>query len=129
MRVLTVRWSLSGLAIASLLAACASPGLSPPPPRPGSIEHVPYVIGVGDTLRVNVWRRPDLSMEVVVPRGGQISLPPLRDVQAAGLTPMELKRVLTREFSKHVTDPDVTVIVIRMDSESLPPFLETPDGS
>jgi polysaccharide export outer membrane protein len=117
MRVLTGRWSLPGLALALLLAACAGRGLSPPPPDPSPLEHHPYVIGVRDYLRVHVWRNPELSMDVVVRMDGQISLPLLDDVQAEGLTPMELKEVLAREFSEFVTEPDVTVIVVRMDSQ------------
>ena len=110
MRSVTGRLSLLGLALALFLTGCTSQ--IPPPPDPAPLEH-PYVIEVRDYLRVHVWRNPELSTDVVVRKDGQISLTPLGDVQAAGLTPMELKEVLTREFSKHVTDPDVTVIVIK----------------
>ena len=105
------------LAMALLLAACAGRGLSPPPPDPAPLEHLPYLVGVRDYLRIHVWRNPELSMDVVVRMDGQISLPLLDDVQAEGLTPMELKEVLAREFSEFVTEPDVTVIVVRMDSQ------------
>ena len=40
---------------------------------------------------------------------GSISLPLLGDVQAEGLTPMELKEALAREFSEFVTEPDQLV--------------------
>jgi polysaccharide export outer membrane protein len=106
-----------GLVLVLLLAACAGRNLSPPPPDPAPLEHPPYVIGVRDYLRIHVWRNPELSMDVVVRMDGQISLPLLDDVQAEGLTPMELKEVLAREFSEFVTEPDVTVIVVRMDSQ------------
>jgi protein involved in polysaccharide export with SLBB domain len=58
-------------------------------------------------------------MDVVVRKDGQISLPPLGDVQAAGLTPIELKELLTGEFSDLITDPDVSVIVIRREPISI----------
>jgi polysaccharide export outer membrane protein len=64
-----------------------------------------------------VWKNPELSMEVIVRMDGKISLPLLDDVQAEGLTPMELKEFLTREFSEYVTAPDVTVIVTQMNSQ------------
>ncbi len=114
MRVAAGRWSPLGLALVLLLAGCASRSPSPPP-----AEHHPYVIGTGDYLRINFWRNPEISRDVVVRMDGLISLPFISDVQAEGLTPMELKQVLTREFSEHVTDPDVTVIVIKVNCERL----------
>jgi polysaccharide export outer membrane protein len=47
---------------------------------------------------------------------GKISVPLLDDVQAEGLTPTELKEILTREFAEYITSPNVTVIVIQMNS-------------
>ena len=108
--------SLLGLGLL-LLVACAGRGLTPPPPDPAPLEHHPYVIGVRDMLRINVWRNPEISMDVIVRMDGKISLPLLDDVQAEGLVPTELKEVLTREFSEYVSAPDVTVIVLRMDSQ------------
>src|SRR2546425_471760 len=42
---------------------------------------------------------------------GHISLPLLHDVQAAGLTPLALRDVLTKRLSEFMTDPEVSVIV------------------
>jgi polysaccharide export outer membrane protein len=109
-------WIL-GAALGLCLAGCAARELSPPPPQPDHLDHDPYVIGVRDRLRVSVWKNPELSMEVIVRMDGKISLPLLDDVQAEGLTPMELKEFLTREFSEYVTAPDVTVIVTQMNSQ------------
>jgi polysaccharide export outer membrane protein len=108
--------SLLGLALL-LLVSCTGRGLTPPPPDPAPLEHHPYMIGVRDMLRINVWRNPEISMDVIVRMDGKISLPLLDDVQAEGLVPTELKEVLTREFSEFVSAPDVTVIVVRMDSQ------------
>jgi polysaccharide export outer membrane protein len=46
-----------------------------------------------------------------------ISLPLLNDVQAAGLTPMQLSADLTVKLKKYVTDPRVTVVVTAMNSQ------------
>jgi polysaccharide export outer membrane protein len=99
------------------LAGCAAREISPPPPEPGHLEHDEYVVGVRDVLRISVWKNPELSVDVIVRMDGKISVPLLDDVQAEGLTPMELKEVLAREFSEYVASPDVTVIVTRMDSQ------------
>ena len=60
----------------------------------------------------------DADLDVVVPvrPDGKISVPLLDDVQAEGLTPTELKEILTREYSEFVTAPSVTVVVKEMNS-------------
>jgi polysaccharide export outer membrane protein len=109
------------LAIAGLLllaagsAACAGRSLSPPPADPAGEER-DYRIGVTDVLRISVWRNPELSVDVPVRPDGKISVPLLDDVQAEGLTPQELKEVLTRELAEFITAPDVTVMVLQMNS-------------
>ncbi|MDH3213354.1 MAG: polysaccharide export protein [Myxococcales bacterium] len=109
-------WILA-VVLGACVAGCAARDLSPPPPPLAPLEHEPYVIGVRDGLRVSVWKNPELSVDVIVRMDGKISVPLADDVQAEGLTPMELKEVLTREFSEYVAAPDVTVIVVRMDSQ------------
>ena len=48
---------------------------------------------------------------------GKISLPLLNDVQAAGLTPMQLADSLTARLKKYVADPRVTVVVTQINSK------------
>jgi polysaccharide export outer membrane protein len=102
-------------ALAAGTAACAGRQLSPPPAEPAPEERE-YRIGVTDLLRINVWRNPELSVDVPVRPDGRISIPLLDDIQADGLTPQELKESLTRELSEYITAPDVTVIVLEMNS-------------
>ena len=59
-----------------------------------------YVIGSEDTLHVSVWKEPDLTATLPVRPDGKISLPLLNDVQAAGLTPMQLAESLTTKLKK-----------------------------
>jgi len=42
---------------------------------------------------------------------GKISLPLLNDVQAAGLTTLELREVLTKKLAEYMPSPEVSVIV------------------
>ncbi len=103
-----------------LLAAglgCGGRGLSPPPVDPKPMERPTYVIGVTDVLQIVVWKNEELSVQVPVRPDGKVSVPLLDDVQAEGLTPVELKEVLTREFGEFVAAPDVAVIVIEMNSQ------------
>lgn len=75
-----------------------------------------YLIGVTDVLLINVWKNPELSVEVPVRPDGMISVPLIDDVQAEGLTPQELKEVIARELEEFVTAPDVTIVVSQMNS-------------
>ena len=76
-----------------------------------------YVIGPDDTLHINVWKEGDLTATLPVRPDGMISLPLLNDVQAAGLTPMELASSITEKLKKYLADPRVTVVVTAMDSQ------------
>jgi polysaccharide export outer membrane protein len=75
-----------------------------------------YIIGPADVLNINVWKEPDVSRTVPVRPDGKISLPLLNDVQAAGLTPMQLQGTVTKELEKFISDPQVTVIVTEVNS-------------
>ena len=70
-----------------------------------------YVIGADDRLTINFWRDKELSADVVVRPDGRISLPLLNDVEAAGLTPEQLRRRLLEAASRFVEDPSPTVVV------------------
>jgi len=109
---------LAGSALAALLVwvGCASPS-STPLPSAVDYKNAPYVIGVPDLLRVTVWKQPDLHVEAPVRRDGKISVPLLNDVQAAGLTPDELTKVIAFKLSAFVSRPKVTVIVVQPDSQ------------
>ena len=50
-----------------------------------------YRIGPEDVLLIAVWKNEAMSRTVPVRPDGMISLPLLNDVQAAGLTPMQLR--------------------------------------
>ncbi|MCA9503952.1 MAG: polysaccharide biosynthesis/export family protein [Myxococcota bacterium] len=110
--------SVALAALAALAVGCAGRGAPPPPePTPGARED--YVIGIPDVLKIVVWRNPELSVEVPVRRDGKISVPLVDDVQAEGLTPEELKEVLTEALAEYVTAPDVTVIVQQTNSHTV----------
>ena len=78
-----------------------------------------YVIGADDTLHIDVWKEPDLTATLPVRSDGMISLPLLNDVQAAGLTPMQLAASITEKLKKYLSDPRVTVVVTQMNSQRI----------
>lgn len=98
-------------------AACAHRAI-PTAPGPKSISEEPYRIGPSDILAITVWKNPELSVNGVPVRpDGKISAPLVDDVQAAGLTTTELKKVLTERLSEYITAPDVTVVVTQVNSK------------
>lgn len=70
-----------------------------------------YRIGPEDVLDISVWNNTAISRTVPVRPDGKISLPLLNDVQAAGLTPMQLRAVLIRKLAEYMPSPEVSVIV------------------
>src|SRR2546425_1005914 len=70
-----------------------------------------YVIGAQDVLDISVWKEPDLTRTVPVRPDGKISLPLLNDVQAGGLTPVQLREALIKALTAFIPTPEVSVIV------------------
>ncbi len=83
---------------------------------PNAGEDPAYKIGPQDVLKIDVWKEDQLTRTVPVRPDGKISLPLLNDVQAAGLTPMELASVLSEELKKYINNPQVTVSVSEINS-------------
>lgn len=81
-----------------------------------SVSQSDYVIGADDTLKISVWKEPDLSETLPVRPDGKISMPLLNDIPAAGLTPLQLKDSITEKLKKYIADPRVTVVVTAMNS-------------
>ncbi len=84
--------------------------------KPASQVSIPpdsdkYLIGPEDVLFIQVWKEEALSQLVLVRSDGKISLPLIDEVQAAGLTPLQLKENLTKKLLEFVDTPLVTVMV------------------
>ena len=98
------------LAIAGPVAGFTSQVEPRPDHSAGSIPQE-YIIGAEDVVDVAVWNNAALSRTVPVRPDGKISLPLLNDLQAAGLTPMQLRDVVARALAPYVATPEVSVIV------------------
>lgn len=78
-----------------------------------------YKIGPQDVLKIDVWKEEELTRTVPVRPDGKITLPLLNDVQAAGLTPMELAAAIREELKKYISSPQVTVSVMEINSRRI----------
>jgi polysaccharide biosynthesis/export protein len=75
-----------------------------------------YLIGPEDVLDISVWKNPELSRKVPVRPDGRVSLPLINDIQAAGLTPSQLRDQLAKRLAEYVPSPEVSVIVSEVQS-------------
>jgi len=75
-----------------------------------------YVLGADDMLHITVWNETNMTETLPVRPDGKISLPLINDIQAAGLTPMQLRESITEKLKKYIADPRVTVVVTAMNS-------------
>ena len=75
-----------------------------------------YIIGPEDVLYIHIWKEESMSKTVPVRMDGKISLPLVDDVQAAELTPIQLKEVLTKKLKDVIDIPTVSVTVMEANS-------------
>lgn len=75
-------------------------------------DTTPYLVNSGDVLLIYVWNEKDLSQEVLVRPDGTISIPLAGQVQAGGLTVLQIEKNLTTALTKYMKDqPSVTVMI------------------
>lgn len=116
-----------------LLAACSSTsmgggaiqrGVTLPPPDPVKLAPVTqvggYRVGPMDVLDITVFQVPDLTRDVQVDAAGQIILPLIGPVNAAGKTVTELQAdVAARLKERYLQSPEVTIYVKEFASQKV----------
>ena len=105
-----------------LASATSSPKQTPTLPDPSFSRGVPddYVIGAGDTLQISVWKEPEASVPVVVVRpDGKITVPLIKEVEVAGLTPAQAEQTITERLAKFIADANVTLVVATISSKKI----------
>lgn len=75
-----------------------------------------YHIGPQDVVKIDVWKEPEITRTIPVRPDGKISLPLLNDIQASGLTAMQLAGNIRDGLTKFLTNPQVTVTVTEINS-------------
>jgi len=79
-----------------------------------------YQIGEGDVLQISVWGEPAASVPSVVVRpDGKISMPLLKDVRVAGLTPAQAEKLITGALADIIKAANVTVMVAQINSKKV----------
>jgi polysaccharide export outer membrane protein len=91
-------------------AAAAAPRPTDPVVPPG------YLIGTDDVLSIVFWKDKDMSADAQVRPDGRIALPLINEVQAAGLTPEQLRTKIEEEAKKYMEEANITVVVRQINS-------------
>ncbi|MGH9684176.1 MAG: polysaccharide biosynthesis/export family protein [Candidatus Acidiferrales bacterium] len=83
----------------------------------GDVEE--YRIGAQDFLEIKVFEAPEMDRSLRVAANGEISLPLVGGVQAAGLTARELEQSLQDRLREYIKDPHVGVLVSSVESHPI----------
>ncbi|HHT9137091.1 MAG TPA: polysaccharide biosynthesis/export family protein [Candidatus Wunengus sp. YC60] len=84
-----------------------------------SIRMSTFILGIGDTVEISVYRQDDLKRTVRIGHSGIITLPLIGDVQAAGKDIFKLREEIKERLSKYMIDPQVTVNVTTVQSQKI----------
>ncbi len=74
-------------------------------------------LGVGDSVDIEVYRHADLKRTLTIEEGGKINFPLIGDIEAAGLTAIQLRGNIQKALSNYIVDPQVMVSVKEMHSQ------------
>jgi protein involved in polysaccharide export with SLBB domain len=121
--VLSAARVIIGVVLAAALVAGCGPRRAPSDPMQEAAALIPpppetpgpdYRIGVGDELHIRFLYTPDNNEQLPVRPDGRITLGVTGEIEAVGLTPGELERVIVERASSRLRDPEVTVVVTKV---------------
>ena len=117
---MTLKWFVvsaalvTGLGVSGVSAQQASTRGTAVVPAAPVVLGSDYVIGPEDMLQISVWKNDSLSRQLPVRPDGKISMPLLHDIQAAGLTPMQLRDKIAVALAEFMPSPEVSVTVLEV---------------
>ena len=111
---------------ARLTAVKAAKAATPVQPIPAARAAQPAdyrleALGMGDMIRVSVFRNPDLTTEARVSERGTIMFPLIGEISVTGLTPTQVSRQIAGKLraGRFVVDPEVTVSIAQVNSRQV----------
>ena len=108
------------IVFAFVMTACTNAPISndygPKPNNNKKLLVAEYLIGVDDKVQVDVWKHPDLTVNVPVRPDGMISVPLIGEVLAGGKTPNVVAAEIQTRLSKYIKQPNVAVILMELRS-------------
>jgi polysaccharide biosynthesis/export protein len=88
--------------------------------QPASAERL-EALGMGDMVRITVFRNPDLTTEARVSERGTILFPMIGEVPVGGLTPAQAGARIAEKLrnGRYVVNPEVTVSIAQVNSRQV----------
>ena len=118
--------SVAKVKVTSPSVAAVAPSAQGGAPAPQSPELQPASnplesLGMGDMVRVTVFRNPDLTTEARVSERGTIVFPMLGEIPVAGLTPSQASAQIAQKLrdGRFVVNPEVTVSIAQVNSRQV----------
>lgn len=104
------------LLLTVLPARAGSGGETPTIPASGAEKQAEYVVGLGDELKILVWKEAELTQAMAVRGDGRISLPLIGEVEAAGKTISDLRKNIEEKYGALISEPAVSVMLVQSKS-------------
>lgn len=114
--------------VTPVAAKAAKPAVAPAAPQPLAADPMARVsdnkldsLGMGDMVRITVFRNPELTTEARVSERGTILFPMIGEIPVAGMTPSEVGKRIGDKLSagKYVVNPEVTVSIAQLNSRQV----------
>lgn len=102
------------LKLITLISMCALSLLSPYTAQ--ADDKVDYLLGAGDSIKVNVFRSPDLTTEVRVSESGTITYPLIGEVKVGGKTIQAAEQIISQALMSggFVKKPQVNIVLLQI---------------
>jgi len=78
-----------------------------------------YRIEPGDSLNIRYTFHPEMNQEEIVRPDGKISVVLVGEISVAGMTAVELSKLLAEQTSHRLRDPEVTVDLVRSSEKTI----------
>lgn len=108
--------AVAGLCAASVLPSGRAGAQVDAPPATTAATDSPAArgtVGVGDRVRLRVWREPTMSDEFTVDERGEVAFPRVGALRVAGWGIAALHDSLVARYAVYLREPNLTVTVLR----------------
>ena len=79
------------------------------PDLPNRVAVQDATLGPGDQIQIAVYRHPDLTRTLEVPRSGTVFLPLAGEMNILGVSALDIRRLITERLDRYIVDPQVSV--------------------
>lgn len=85
-------------------------------PSANADDKVDYLLGAGDSIRVNVFQNPELTTETRVSESGAITYPLIGEIKVGGKTIQDAEQVIARALMSggFVQQPQVNIVLLQV---------------